>query len=152
MSSTAIEKLPTDGLQELEILIIQNTHSLKQIPSLYFFKNLRFAYLTHSFHCCAFKFPKRHDKELYEKKLKWIEKLQENCIRDIDGGGVDEKISRSIRYKRNLPDGTEIETEYDEEMGEFSDDAVTLLPNNTLGILSITNDNDGHILIKNLIR
>lgn len=135
MSSTAIEKLPTNGLQELEILIIQNTHSLKQIPSLYFFKNLRFAYLTHSFHCCAFKFPKRHDKELHEKKLKWIEKLQENCIRDFDGIAVGEKISRSIRYRRNIAAGNdmnEIETTYDEEMGEFSDDAVTLLPNNTL--------------------
>lgn len=134
MSNTAIEKLPTNGLQELEIIIIQNTHSLKQIPSLYFFKNLRFAYLTHSFHCCAFKFPKRHDKELHEKKLKWIQKLQENCIRDFNVIGVGEKISRSIRYRRNVAALSETETTYDDEMGEFSDDAVTLLPNNTLGI------------------
>lgn len=130
LSTTAIEKLPTEGLQELEILIIQNTHSLKQIPSLYFFKNLRFAYLTHSFHCCAFKFPKRHDKELYEKKSKWIEKLQDNCRRNIVEGvveidGSDMQISRS---KRNLnTDSSDIESTYDEE-GEFSDETVTLLP------------------------
>lgn len=133
LSNTAIEKLPTNGLQELEILVIQNTHSLKQIPSLYFFKNLRSAYLTHSFHCCAFKFPTRHDKELHEQKLKWIEKLQENCIKDFDAIGFGEKISRRIRYRRDA--AVDLEIEIDDGMGEFSDDAVTLLPNNTLGIL-----------------
>lgn len=46
--------------------------------------------------------------------------------------GVGEKISRSIRYRRNA--AALSETTYDDEMGEFSDDAVTLLPNNTLGI------------------
>lgn len=127
MSGTAIEKLPTEGLHELEILKIQNTHSLKQIPSLYFFKNLRIAYLTHSFHCCAFKYPKRHDKQLYEKKLKWIEQMQNICRQGIS-------INDKTRKRRNIVKETDVETytNYDEEYGEFSDDAVTLLPNNTI--------------------
>lgn len=127
MSFTAIEKLPTEGLHELEILKIQNTHSLKQIPSLYFFKNLRIAYLTHSFHCCAFKFPKRHDKQLYEKKLKWIEQMQNICRQGIS-------INDKTRIRRDSVKETNVEsyTNYDDEYGEFSDDAVTLLPNNTI--------------------
>lgn len=127
MSFTAIEKLPTEGLHELEILKIQNTHSLKQIPSLYFFKNLRIAYLTHSFHCCAFKFPKRHDKQLYEKKLKWIEQMQNICRQGIS-------INDKTRIRRDTVKETNVETytNYDDEYGEFSDDAVTLLPNNTI--------------------
>lgn len=84
LSGTSLEKLPTEGLHELEVIRIQRTHSLKQIPSLYFFKNLRTAYLTHSFHCCAFRFPKRHDPELYQKKLKWIEQQQSTCIQSAN--------------------------------------------------------------------
>lgn len=82
LSFTSLEKLPTDGLSGLEVLRIQKTHSLKQIPSLYFFKNLKHAYLTHSFHCCAFKFPKRHNPELHKKKLKWIEEQQASCAQN----------------------------------------------------------------------
>lgn len=88
LSFTSIERLPTDGLDDLEVLRIQKTHSLKQIPSLYFFKNLKHAYLTHSFHCCAFKFPKQHDPELHKKKLKWIEEQQANCVQSISSHEV----------------------------------------------------------------
>uniref|UniRef100_A0AAG5CPZ5 G-protein coupled receptors family 1 profile domain-containing protein n=1 Tax=Anopheles atroparvus TaxID=41427 RepID=A0AAG5CPZ5_ANOAO len=81
LSGTAIEELPTKGLAELEVLRIQNTHSLKTIPSVYNFKNLRNAYLTHSFHCCAFKFPARHDPDAHERNLKKFYEAQDSCIR-----------------------------------------------------------------------
>lgn len=38
LSKTSIEDLPTEGLQNLEILRIENTHTLKTIPSVYNFK------------------------------------------------------------------------------------------------------------------
>lgn len=88
LSFTSLEKLPTDGLSGLEMLRIQKTHSLKQIPSLYFFKNLKHAYLTHSFHCCAFKFPKQHNPELHKKKIKWIEEQQTSCAQNINNKEV----------------------------------------------------------------
>ncbi|XP_049532113.1 follicle-stimulating hormone receptor isoform X2 [Anopheles darlingi] len=80
LSGTAIEELPTDGLAELEVLRIQNTHSLKTIPSVYNFRNLRTAFLTHSFHCCAFKFPARHDPDAHEQNLKKFYEVQDECI------------------------------------------------------------------------
>ncbi|XP_035901796.1 thyrotropin receptor isoform X1 [Anopheles stephensi] len=80
LSGTAIEELPTEGLAELETLRIQHTHSLKTIPSVYNFKNLRTAYLTHSFHCCAFKFPARHDPDAHERNLKKFYEVQHRCI------------------------------------------------------------------------
>lgn len=38
LSSTSINCMPTEGLNGLEVLRIQNTHSLKQIPSVYNYK------------------------------------------------------------------------------------------------------------------
>ncbi|XP_053698826.1 lutropin-choriogonadotropic hormone receptor [Sabethes cyaneus] len=80
LSSTAIEAMPSDGLNDLETLRIQNTHSLKTIPSVYNFKNLQTAYLTHSFHCCAFKFPARHDPTGHEEDLRRFHDGQKECI------------------------------------------------------------------------
>ncbi|XP_052863687.1 thyrotropin receptor [Anopheles cruzii] len=80
LSGTALEELPTEGLSELEELRIQNAHSLKTIPSVYKFQSLRTAYLTHSFHCCAFKFPARHDPDAHEQNLKKFYDVQEECI------------------------------------------------------------------------
>lgn len=79
MSSTSLEAIPTDGLGGLEILRIQNTHSLKVIPSVYKFKSLREAWLTHPFHCCAFKFPSRHDPQNHAKRQKHLSLLQKKC-------------------------------------------------------------------------
>ncbi|XP_059609436.1 lutropin-choriogonadotropic hormone receptor [Phlebotomus argentipes] len=79
LSSTSLEVIPTDGLGGLEILRIQNTHSLKVIPSVYKFKSLREAWLTHHFHCCAFKFPSRHDPQNHAKMQKHLSLLQKKC-------------------------------------------------------------------------
>lgn len=38
LSKTSLEALPTEGLENLEILRIENTHTLKTIPSVYNFK------------------------------------------------------------------------------------------------------------------
>ncbi|KAI8120699.1 hypothetical protein FF38_04494 [Lucilia cuprina] len=79
LSSTSLVRLPSAGLQDIEVLRIENTHTLKTIPSIYNFKNLQKAYLTHSFHCCAFKFPSRHDPRRHAERLKEIEKWQQQC-------------------------------------------------------------------------
>ncbi|KAJ8722304.1 hypothetical protein PYW08_004706 [Mythimna loreyi] len=72
LSNTAITFLPTAGLQNLETLRIEKTPSLKYIPSIYEFQSLQKAYLTHHFHCCAFRFPERHNPtrhKLYETQV-----------------------------------------------------------------------------------
>lgn len=38
LSNTSIESMPHSGLEKLEILRIQNTHTLKTIPSVYAFQ------------------------------------------------------------------------------------------------------------------
>ncbi|GAB0093315.1 lutropin-choriogonadotropic hormone receptor [Sergentomyia squamirostris] len=79
LSSTSLEAIPTNGLGGLEILRIQNTHSLKVIPSVYKFKSLRKAWLTHPFHCCAFKFPSRHDPHTHAELQKDLSLKQKQC-------------------------------------------------------------------------
>lgn len=37
------------------------------------------AYLTHSFHCCAFKFPAQHDPLSHERFIKVIEEFKNDC-------------------------------------------------------------------------
>lgn len=37
------------------------------------------AFLTHSFHCCAFKFPEQHDPLSHEKFLKVIDEFKNDC-------------------------------------------------------------------------
>ncbi|KAL9889880.1 leucine-rich repeat-containing G protein-coupled receptor 1 isoform 1-T8 [Glossina fuscipes fuscipes] len=81
LSSTSLIRLPSVGLEDIETLRIQNTHTLKTIPSIYYFKNLQKAFLTHSFHCCAFKFPSRHDPRRHAERMKEIEKWQLQCAK-----------------------------------------------------------------------
>lgn len=46
------------------------------------FKNLRVAWLTHSFHCCAFKFPQRHDPYRHAQRIKYLADLHKKCINE----------------------------------------------------------------------
>lgn len=46
------------------------------------FQNLRVAWLTHSFHCCAFKFPQRHDPIRHAQRTKYLAELHKKCIND----------------------------------------------------------------------
>jgi thyroid stimulating hormone receptor len=73
LSSTSIENLPVVGLGEVETLRIEDTPSMKVIPSIYDLENLKVARLTYPFHCCAFKYPEQHNPERhaqYEEKIK----------------------------------------------------------------------------------
>ena len=38
------------------------------------------AWLTHSFHCCAFKFPQRHDPESYKKHQELVDNFKSECV------------------------------------------------------------------------
>lgn len=38
------------------------------------------AWLTHSFHCCAFQFPSRHDPYQHNERLKYLDELKQTCI------------------------------------------------------------------------
>ncbi|XP_036342565.1 lutropin-choriogonadotropic hormone receptor-like [Rhagoletis pomonella] len=87
LSSTSLERLPPVGLQDIEELRIESVHTLKTIPSIYNFKNLQRAFLTHSFHCCAFEFPSRHDPLRHAERLKEIEKWQQRCSKNVNENG-----------------------------------------------------------------
>ncbi|KAL5274000.1 TSHR family protein [Megaselia abdita] len=103
LSSTSLISLPYEGLHEIEKLRIQNTHTLKTIPSIYKFNNLKYAQLTHPFHCCAFKFPSRHDKKLHDEKLRELARIKEQCKNYTD--------DEDERKKRNLDISTFNETD-----------------------------------------
>ncbi|CAH0550395.1 unnamed protein product [Brassicogethes aeneus] len=75
LSSTGIEALPVTGLEELEVLKIQETPTLKTIPSIYDLAKLKRAALTHSFHCCAFKYPEQHHPQKHAEYQQRIRKL-----------------------------------------------------------------------------
>ncbi|XP_073984068.1 thyrotropin receptor-like isoform X2 [Rhodnius prolixus] len=94
LSETAIQYLPTSGLEELEVLVITNTPSLKTIPSIYDLTHLKKAYLTYFFHCCAFHYPERHDPARHQKYLEAMRKFCSNSVerkaRSIDDGGFRE--------------------------------------------------------------
>ncbi|XP_036342538.1 lutropin-choriogonadotropic hormone receptor-like, partial [Rhagoletis pomonella] len=87
LSSTSLERLPPVGLQDIEELRIESVHTLKTIPSIYNFKNLQRAFLTHSFHCCAFEFPSRHDPLRHAERLKEIDKWQQRCSKNVNENG-----------------------------------------------------------------
>lgn len=38
------------------------------------------AWLTHSFHCCAFKFPQRHDPYRHAQRIKYLNDLHKKCM------------------------------------------------------------------------
>ncbi|XP_034831806.1 lutropin-choriogonadotropic hormone receptor isoform X1 [Maniola hyperantus] len=95
LSNTAVTYLPTKGLENLETLKIEKTPSLKYIPSIYDFRYLREAYLTHHFHCCAFQFPERHNPakhKLYETQLAI---MKQRCNQNA------QSPSRELRKRRS---------------------------------------------------
>ncbi|CAH0715287.1 unnamed protein product, partial [Brenthis ino] len=101
LSNTAIVSLPTKGLENLEVLRIEKTPSLKYIPSIYEFQRLEKAYLTHHFHCCAFEFPERHNPArhaLYETQLAIM----------TDRCGRNEQIKAQQLRKRRSTDAIDV--------------------------------------------
>ncbi|XP_060523778.1 lutropin-choriogonadotropic hormone receptor-like isoform X2 [Cylas formicarius] len=79
LSGTAITALPTDGLQEVDVLKIEDTYSLKIFPSVFNFKYIKEAWLTYPYHCCAFKYPGTHDPNEFKKQTSAFKKLRDEC-------------------------------------------------------------------------
>lgn len=100
LSESSLTSIPIAGLEELEILKIRDTPSLKVIPSIYDFPRLEKAYLTHHFHCCAFKYPEQHNPwrhAQYEIKMRQFCNEQGQSVEtDTGQGGV-----KPVRKKRS---------------------------------------------------
>ncbi|KAF2362724.1 Leucine-rich repeat [Trinorchestia longiramus] len=76
LSHTSLTSLPTVGLSGLEELLLQETSSLKVFPSVYAFRSLRRAHLTHPHHCCAFQFPQQHEASRLDKQKEVMSQVE----------------------------------------------------------------------------
>ncbi|XP_063918827.1 lutropin-choriogonadotropic hormone receptor-like isoform X2 [Zophobas morio] len=94
LSGTSIEKLPIVGLGELETLRIEDTPSMKVIPSIYDLEHLKVARLTHPFHCCAFKYPEQHDPQRHAQYQEKIKKMCQDGTFAVDTGQTTEHKRR----------------------------------------------------------
>ncbi|XP_024939986.1 lutropin-choriogonadotropic hormone receptor isoform X8 [Cephus cinctus] len=79
LSETSIVVLPIKGLQDLDTLIMKDTKSLKVFPSIYNFEYIKEAHLTYPYHCCAFKFPAKHDPAEHRKHEEFILQINKYC-------------------------------------------------------------------------
>ncbi|CAL1533650.1 unnamed protein product, partial [Lymnaea stagnalis] len=61
LSRSMITYLPTEGLIDIRELVIEETPSLKQFPSVFKFSQIETARLTYKHHCCAFRHPDKQD-------------------------------------------------------------------------------------------
>ncbi|KAJ1523752.1 hypothetical protein ONE63_001585 [Megalurothrips usitatus] len=95
LSQTSITELPTEGLQNLEELRIEDTATLTTIPSVYNFVDLKTARLTYAFHCCAFKHPQIHDVKKHEEHLRMVENIKSAC-RDMEAGRVSPEVMAEL--------------------------------------------------------
>ncbi|KAF5270798.1 hypothetical protein FQR65_LT05417 [Abscondita terminalis] len=111
MSGTSINNLPTIGISEIEVLKVENTPTMKTIPSIYELKNLKEAHLTHPFHCCAFKYPEQHDPKGYAQYQETIKAACESAIPALDTGQI-------VKVKKRSPRRVETWTD---PFGFFSD-------------------------------
>ncbi|KAH9362207.1 hypothetical protein HPB48_002185 [Haemaphysalis longicornis] len=67
LSETGLTKLPTRGLESLEVLELRDAPALREFPSVYHFRFIRVAHLTYPYHCCAFQFPETHNPEEHSR-------------------------------------------------------------------------------------
>ncbi|KAL3245679.1 hypothetical protein MRX96_058211 [Rhipicephalus microplus] len=86
LSETSLTKLPTRGLESLEVLELRDVPALREFPSVYHFRFIRVAHLTYPYHCCAFQFPETHDPEEHSR-------FQKHCNSDDE----------TIRQRQNRP-------------------------------------------------
>uniref|UniRef100_A0A915JA89 G-protein coupled receptors family 1 profile domain-containing protein n=1 Tax=Romanomermis culicivorax TaxID=13658 RepID=A0A915JA89_ROMCU len=128
LSRTKLNHLPNAGLDVLQRLILQETPTLKKLPSIETLRKLRKAELTYPFHCCYFKHPetlaKKQD-DLSKRKF-MFDKLRESYCKGVmnarikratdkvEGKG-DTVMAESICNLQNLEDF------YD----EYEDDLIT---------------------------
>ncbi|KRZ06462.1 Follicle-stimulating hormone receptor [Trichinella zimbabwensis] len=66
LSNTLLRSLPNDGFETVQMINLQRTPSLKQLPSIFSFPNLRIAKFTYAHHCCPFQIIKS---EIYKEKI-----------------------------------------------------------------------------------
>lgn len=145
LSSTSLVSLPSAGLQTVEVLNIINTHTLKTIPSIYNFQNLQRAHLTHSFHCCAFQFPSRHDPQRHAQRMQEIEKWRQQCNsgRDVrqkqlitesndlsEKGTPDGDFGRWERNAPNRPEDLILNDNTDDPLSEETPNSYNFLTDN----------------------
>ncbi|CAL8111620.1 unnamed protein product [Orchesella dallaii] len=97
LSETKITYLPTDGLKRLEYLRLEKVWTLSVIPSIFHFEDLKEAWLTWPYHCCAFEFPETHDPVAYQKYQDFVRSVVNLCA------NASENISTS---STELPDQT----------------------------------------------
>ncbi|XP_014284245.1 follicle-stimulating hormone receptor [Halyomorpha halys] len=111
LSDTSITFLPPLGLDKLEILRLTNTFTLKVIPSIYDLSTLQKAWLTYSFHCCAFHNPEKHNPQRHQKYLQLKKEL---CT------------TETTRWKRNINGGfgAIVETTSQDSKDQYSDLAL----------------------------
>ncbi|XP_055853615.1 lutropin-choriogonadotropic hormone receptor isoform X2 [Episyrphus balteatus] len=102
LSGTSLSGLPSHGLNNLEILRIQNTESLRTIPSIYNFQNLQEAWLTHSFHCCAFQFPSTHDPIRHAQNLLEIKRRQMTCTNKLKKHSKQRRSTFNKKHKKEM--------------------------------------------------
>ncbi|XP_050544068.1 lutropin-choriogonadotropic hormone receptor-like [Daktulosphaira vitifoliae] len=79
LSETSIRQLPTSGLEELDVLKIEHTHTMEVFPSIYNFKNIQEAWLTYPYHCCAFHFPETHSPKEYADHEVFVKNMLQQC-------------------------------------------------------------------------
>ncbi|XP_063232146.1 lutropin-choriogonadotropic hormone receptor-like [Bacillus rossius redtenbacheri] len=79
LSKTSITFFPVHGLNDLDILRIENTYSLKEFPSVFHFKSIREAWLTYPYHCCAFQFPLAHDPDEFRRHQEFVASMEKEC-------------------------------------------------------------------------
>ncbi|KAK4884472.1 hypothetical protein RN001_000743, partial [Aquatica leii] len=104
ISGTSIENLPAVGISEIEVLKVENTPTMKTIPSIYELKSLQEAYLTHPFHCCAFKYPAQHDPKGYAQYQETIKAACKNTVPALDTGQTAKVKRRSPRRVESWSD------------------------------------------------
>ncbi|KRY89015.1 Lutropin-choriogonadotropic hormone receptor [Trichinella pseudospiralis] len=66
LSNTLLRSLPSDGFETVQVISLQRTPSLKQLPLIFSFPNLRIAKFTYAHHCCPFQIFKS---EIYKEKI-----------------------------------------------------------------------------------
>ncbi|XP_052120266.1 follicle-stimulating hormone receptor-like [Frankliniella occidentalis] len=122
LSRTAITRLPTRGLENLEHLLLQDTHLLKVFPAAFHFKALQAANLTYPYHCCcAFSHPAAHRPEEYASYQEKLREVQARCS--------ELNTSQVMLPGHRRPRGTGWEDLLLQDADEtFHQDNVTLLP------------------------
>lgn len=99
LSETSITSLPTMGLTDLEVLILERTPTLKVFPSVYSFKSIEKAQLTYPYHCCAFQFPQQHDPRRHMESMKKMEQFCSDVTTPNPGHSAPTTRPRRRRFK-----------------------------------------------------